>query len=148
MLEKKIFFPLQIKLEPTKFLQVPSWCSLSNPRKIFSLDCSCLPPTACSRHWSRATSIHTFTNCSRTQKSGGNGFSIDIVNLDTGCSLKIVFFWKILKYSELFPFSVFPRCQCVYTHQAGRTPTLQQNWKSLEKSQSFKEKTQYLMNTL
>ena len=40
----------------------------------------------------------------------------------TGCSLNIVFFSKILKYSELLPFSVFPRRQCMYTHQAGRTP--------------------------
>ena len=58
------------------------------------------------------------------------------------------FFPKILEYSGLWSFSVFPCCQCVYTHQAGRTPALQQNWKSSEKSQNFKEKTQYLMNTL
>ena len=44
--------------------------------------------------------------------------------------------------------SVFPRCQCVYTPQAGRNPALQQNWQSSEKSQNFKEKTQYLMNIL
>ena len=31
---------------------------------------------------------------------------------------------------------------------AGRTPALQQNWQSWEKSQHFKEETQYLMNTL
>ena len=37
--------------------------------------------------------------------------------------------------------------QCGYTHQAGRTPAMQQNWQSSEKSQHFKEK-QYLMNTL
>ena len=37
----------------------------------------------------------------------------------TGCSLNIVFFSEILRYFELWPFSVFPRCQCVYTHQAG-----------------------------
>ena len=29
-----------------------------------------------------------------------------------------------------------------------RTPALQQNWQSSEKSQNFKEKTQYLVNTL
>ena len=52
---------------------------------------------------------------------------------------------KILKYSGLFPFSVFHRC---HFHQAGRTPALQQNWQSSERSQNFKEKTQYLMNTL
>ena len=45
-------------------------------------------------------------------------------------------------------FGKFPRCQCVYTQQAGRTPALQQNWQSSEKSQNFKEKKQYLMNTL
>ena len=28
---------------------------------------------------------------------------------------------------------LFPRCQCVYTHQAGRKPALQQNWQSLKK---------------
>ena len=46
------------------------------------------------------------------------------------------------------PNSVFPRCPCVYTRQAGRKPALQQNWQSSEKSQHFKEKTQFLMNTL
>ena len=44
--------------------------------------------------------------------------------------------------------SVFPLCQCVYTHQAGRTPALQLNWQSSDKSPNFKEKTQYLMNNL
>ena len=44
------------------------------------------------------------------------------------------------EYSEIWPFSVFPWCQCVYTHQAGRIPALQQNWQSSEKSQNFKEK--------
>ena len=42
----------------------------------------------------------------------------------TGCSLNIVFFLKILEYSGLWSFSVFPWYQCVYTHQAGRTPAL------------------------
>ena len=69
------------------------------------------------------------------------------IRLAVGCSLNIVFFPKILKYSRLWPFSVFPRCQCVYTHKAGRKPALQQKWQSSEKSQHFKEKTQYLMNT-
>ena len=58
----------------------------------------------------------------------------------TGCSLNIVFFPKILEYSGLWPFSVFPWCQFLYTHQAGRTPALKQNWPSSEKSQNFKEK--------
>ena len=60
--------------------------------------------------------------------------------LGTGCSLDIVFSSKILKYSGLLPFSVFPRRHCVYTHQAGRTPALQQNWQSSDNSQNFKEK--------
>ena len=60
--------------------------------------------------------------------------------LDTGCSLNIVFFPKTLRYSGLWPFSIFPRCQCVYTHQTGRKPALQQNWQSSEKSQNFKDK--------
>ena len=50
--------------------------------------------------------------------------------LSTGCSLNIVFFPIFFKYSGLWPFSVFPRCQCVYTHQAGRKPALQQNLQS------------------
>ena len=54
--------------------------------------------------------------------------------------IKYCFFSKILKYSGLWPFSVFPRCQCVYTHQAGRTPAQQQNWQSSENSQNLKEK--------
>ena len=46
-------------------------------------------------------------------------------------------FLKILIY---IPNSVFSRCQCVYTRQAGRTPALQQNWQSSENSKIFKEK--------
>ena len=57
----------------------------------------------------------------------------------------ILCFFRFLKN---FPDSVFTRCQCVYTHLAGRKPALQQNWQSSEKSQNFKEKTQFLMNTL
>ena len=56
------------------------------------------------------------------------------------CSLNIVFFPNIIEYSELWSFSVFPRRQCVYTHQAGRTPASQQNWQSSGKSQNFTEK--------
>ena len=62
--------------------------------------------------------------------------------------IKYCVFPKISKYSKLWPFSVLSPCQCVYTHKAGRKPALQQNWQSSEKSQHFKEKTQYLMNTL
>ena len=63
----------------------------------------------------------------------------------TECSLNIVVFFRIFKN---IPNSICPRCQCVYTHQAGRKPALQKNWQSSEKSQHLKEKTQYLMNTL
>ena len=38
------------------------------------------------------------------------------------------------EYSGPLPFSVFPWYQCVYTHQAGRKPALQQNRQSSEKS--------------
>ena len=60
----------------------------------------------------------------------------------------ICFFSKILKYIPDSGRSRFS--SVVYTDviMAGRTPTLQQNWQSSEKSQHFKEKTQYLMNTL
>ena len=54
--------------------------------------------------------------------------------------IKYCVFPQILKYSRLWPFSVFSLCQCVYTHQAGRKPALQQNWQSSEKSQNFNEK--------
>ena len=59
-----------------------------------------------------------------------------------------VFFQKNFEYSGLWPFSVFLWCQCVNTHQADGTPSLQQKGQSSEKSQNVKEKTQYLMNTL
>ena len=52
-----------------------------------------------------------------------------------------MFFSKILKFSGLWPFSVFPQCQCVYTYQVGRTPALQQDWQSSDKSHNFKEKS-------
>ena len=44
--------------------------------------------------------------------------------------IKYCFFFEDFKiYSELWPLSVSPRCQCVYT-MAGQTPALQQNWQS------------------
>ena len=59
-------------------------------------------------------------------------------NVVTGCSLNIVFFRRFLNiYCGLWPLSVSPQCQCVYT-MAGQTPALQQN--SSENSQHFKEK--------
>ena len=69
------------------------------------------------------------------------------IPFNTSRSLNIVFFWKILKLSGLLPFSAFPRGQCVYTHQAGRTPALQPELAEFRKM-SFEGKTQYLMNTL
>ena len=57
-------------------------------------------------------------------------------------------FSEDFKIFRTLAFLSFPSVfQCVYTHQAGRKPALQQNWQSSEKSQNFKEKTQYLMNT-
>ena len=45
----------------------------------------------------------------------------------TGCLLNILFFEDIKTYSGLWPISVSPRCQCVYT-MAGQAPVaLQQN---------------------
>ena len=57
------------------------------------------------------------------------------------------FFEDFRIYSGLWPLSVSPRCQGVYT-MAGQTPAMKQNWQNSENSQHFKEKTQYLMNTL
>ena len=51
--------------------------------------------------------------------------------------IKYCVFSKILLY---IPDSVFSRCQCVYTHQAGRTPAPQQNRQSWKNSKNFKEK--------
>ena len=39
-------------------------------------------------------------------------------------------------------------CVCTHTKQVENQRALQQYWQSSEKSQNFKEKTQYLMNTL
>ena len=51
----------------------------------------------------------------------------------------LCFFEDFKIYSGLWPLSVSPRCQCVYT-MAGQTPVLQPNWQSSEISQHFKEK--------
>ena len=58
------------------------------------------------------------------------------------------FFAEDFKILRTLAFPCFPWCQFVYTHKAGRKPALLQKWQSSEKSQSLKEKTQYLMNTL
>ena len=52
--------------------------------------------------------------------------------------IKYCGFLKILIY---LPDSVFSRCQCVYTRQAGRTPALQQNWQSSENSKNLRKNT-------
>ena len=68
---------------------------------------------------------------------------------NTGCSLIIVFFSENFKIFQTLVFLCLPSVSVVvHTHQTGRKPVLQQNWQSFEKSQHFKEKTQYLMNTL
>ena len=57
-----------------------------------------------------------------------------------GVNLILCFFEDFKIYSGLWSFSVSPRCQCVYTHQAGRKQALHQNWQSSEKLQNYKEK--------
>ena len=60
-------------------------------------------------------------NCRQLGKNPCLNISYHNISKPTGCSLNIVFFPYILKYSRLWLFSVFPR------RQAGRKPTLQQN---------------------
>ena len=73
---------------------------------------------------------------------------------DTSLLLTYRMFIKYCVFSEVFKnipdsgLSLFSLGVSVYAHQTGRKPALQQNWQSSEKSQNFKEKTQYLMNTL
>ena len=47
------------------------------------------------------------------------------IQIYTGCSLNIVLFPKILKYSGLWPFSVFPWCQCAYANQVGTSAAVE-----------------------
>ena len=68
-------------------------------------------------------------------------YYIQYIQYTTGCSLNIVFFSKDFRIFQTLIFSVFPWCQCVYTHQEGRTTALQQNWQSSEKLQNFLGKT-------
>ena len=64
----------------------------------------------------------------------------------TWCSLNIVFCFKHFRiYIPEFGLSLFPRCQCVYTGLYAwtaapecRTPALQRNSQSSQKSQHFK----------
>ena len=50
-------------------------------------------------------------------------------------------FFKNFEILRTLAFLCFPRCQCLYTHQAGRTQALQQNLQSSEKKQNFKDNT-------
>ena len=64
----------------------------------------------------------------------------------TGCSIKYCVFSKDFRLFRTLVLLCFPSVSvCVHTHQAGRTPALDQNSQSSEKSQNFKEKIQYLM---
>ena len=81
-----------------------------------------------------------YQSISREQRKSEREIEMKVntwINLYTGCLLNIVFFLQILIY---IPDSVFSRCQCVYTHKAGRTPALQQNLQSSQKSENFNEK--------
>ena len=51
-------------------------------------------------------------------------------------------------YSGLWLLSLPALCTRTTKWQVCRTPALQQNWQSSEKSQHYKEKTKYLMKTL
>ena len=62
-----------------------------------------------------------------------------IMSMIQGVHQILCFFEDCKIYSILWPLSVSPRCQCVYT-KAGQTPALQQNFLSSEKSQYFKKK--------
>ena len=76
-----------------------------------------------------------FTNWVMEDMSGVRKYEVHYIMLLKGCAL-YYFFQKKLN----IPDSVFPRRQRVYTHRAGQTPALRQNWQSSEKSQQFKEK--------
>ena len=62
--------------------------------------------------------------------------------------IKYFVFFQIFYNIPESGLSLFSLGVSVCTLQAGRTPALQQHWQSSEKSQIFKEKAQYLMNTL
>ena len=82
------------------------------------------------------------------EEGGRNGKQKD-------CILRMMLLYRVfIKYcvfSEDFkifrtPFPVFPLCQFMYTHQTGRTPALQQNWKKnhiLRKNTIFNEHPVY-----
>ena len=88
-----------------------------------------------------AQTLQFFLNSRRMQDTRNSSLKAAVNRTyPTGRSLNIVFFLKTLKYSGLWSFSVFPLCQCVYTHQAGRTPALQQNKQSSENHKVLRKK--------
>ena len=76
------------------------------------------------------------------------GQSIKLLNMmadhlqHTGCSLNIVFFFENFKnIFRSLAFLCFPSVSvCVHSLWAGRTPAMQQNWQSSEKSQKLRKK--------
>ena len=61
--------------------------------------------------------------------------------LYTGCSLNSVFS-EYFKIFRTLAFPCFPSVSvCVYTHQAGRTTALQQNWQSSENHNILRKNT-------
>ena len=66
----------------------------------------------------------------------------------TSCDLNMTAnfrYWVFIKYSKI---SKYILASLGFPSAAGQSPALQQNLQSSEKSQHFKEKTQYLRNTL
>ena len=92
--------------------------------------------------WTNSSWRRTFNGLVTFKNLSNNEVLPFHINVHTGCSLNIVFFFEDLKIFWTLAFLCFPWCQCVYTHQAGRKPALQQNLQSSEKSQHFKEKIQ------
>ena len=98
------------------------WCSASSPSTSSSL------PSSTPQHQQRFLSF----NCLFIVSLFYNPY----YTVATGSSSNIVFFLKILEYSGLWSFSVFPRCQFVYTHtrhvehqRCSRTGKVQKNQK-------------------
>ena len=64
-------------------------------------------------------------------------------------SIKYCVFSKILKYSGLWPFSVYPRCLCVYTRLHAWIARCQvEHQRCRRTGRVQKKKTQYSINTL
>ena len=69
------------------------------------------------------------------------------LNKVQGIHLILCFYEDIKIYFGLWPLSVSPRCQFVYT-MAGQTPALSAELAEFRKITTFLGKTQHLMNTL